>query len=193
MVVVIEEKPPTKEELLLRSVLERKAATVQELLNEGASADTCDPLDERPVLHLACEAGAKEIVAALLKAGAEVNNQNTGHHEVVESLLMGDADPNAVNKYSLETPLHWASARGHAAAAKVLVKAGANKEPRKSDGRTPLHEASFNGHELVVRTLLQFGCNQEIKDSDSCTARDLAEQRGYANITMLIDAMGERL
>ncbi|KAK3694615.1 hypothetical protein B0T22DRAFT_344449, partial [Podospora appendiculata] len=55
------------------------------------------------------------------------------------------------------TPLHWAVKKGHSAAIKFVLKAGAQIESRYMKGRTPLAWADRRGHTAGVRPLLDNG------------------------------------
>jgi len=106
-------------------------------------------------LHVAAEKGHTEVVAALLKAGANPNTPYTnllgmlgsqthagsdtplwaaavqGHTEVVAALLKAGADPNTPSTLGLgmlfsATPLWAAAAQGHTEMVAALLKAGAD-------------------------------------------------------------------
>ena len=86
-----------------------------------------------------------------------------GDVDAVRSLLREGADVNAAQADGM-TALHWASDRGDAALAEVLLHAGANPEVVTRIGAyTPLHIASRNGHLAVVSTLLDAGANVEAR------------------------------
>ena len=51
------------------------------------------------------------------------------------------------------TPLHAAAFEGHEAAAKALIKAGANVNAKDNDGWTPLDWAESKKHEAVAAML----------------------------------------
>ena len=62
------------------------------------------------------------------------------------------------------TAPHLATSNGHLAVTVELIKAGANLEARKVEGRTPLHLAAEGGHPGVVAALIEAGANV-----DSCS------------------------
>jgi len=55
------------------------------------------------------------------------------------------------------TALHVAAALGHASCVSVLLRAGAEANPRRDNGRTALHAACAGGHTAVVQLLLDAG------------------------------------
>ena len=57
------------------------------------------------------------------------------------------------------TALGWAAYNGQAAAADLMLRAGADPEVADSEGYTPLHEAALYGHIEVVRVLLSHGAS----------------------------------
>ncbi len=106
-------------------------------------------------LHYATWQGRPEIVAELLKAGADPNARTEpriwlrdrgaalhhaadgGNVEIVIALLRAGADPNARDD-SGWTPLHYAAFDGHADIVTRLLDAGADPNARDVKGRTPL-------------------------------------------------------
>ena len=86
-----------------------------------------------------------------------------------------------------EAPLHVAAACGHAAVARALVAAGADRAARTAAlGRTPLHVAAANGNASVAR-LLAAGAGPELVDAEDNgrdTARDLAVRYRHAGVLL---------
>ncbi len=68
----------------------------------------------------------------------------------------GQSAPNSVDAEK-QTPLHWASGKGHVEVVKLLLEKGADLIAANSSGWTPLHWASENGHVEVVKLLLENG------------------------------------
>ncbi|OWT42470.1 NACHT and ankyrin domain protein [Pochonia chlamydosporia 170] len=161
-------------------------------------------LKEPPALYYASFGGLTNVVQYLLSRGANVKAQGgrygtalnaasyRGHEAVVMLLLDGDADFEAMDGLYDRTPLSWAAANGHEAAAdieardyvwygltplswaakneceavvKLLLDRGADIEAK--DGvynRTPLLWAAEKGHEAVAKLLLDRGANIKAKD-----------------------------
>src|SRR4029077_14351742 len=82
--------------------------------------------------------GAADVIAALLEAGADANEQlplgrtplmiasRTGNVDAMKVLLDHGADPNAKEALRGTTPIMWAADEGHAAAIKLLIDRGAD-------------------------------------------------------------------
>mmetsp|Transcript_31645 Transcript_31645/g.69161 ORF Transcript_31645/g.69161 Transcript_31645/m.69161 type:complete len:175 (-) Transcript_31645:327-851(-) len=95
-------------------------------------------------LHQAAFSGEVDIIAALLKAGANVNAK------------CNDGD----------TPLHYASAQGNVSCLTPLVKAGADLEARDMDGESPLDVAPSMKVKGLLRKLLDEKDNSDNSDGD---------------------------
>lgn len=127
-------------------------------------------------LMIASSKGHEEIVKALLKAKANVNEvdkkgQNAlhyatfyGHMKVAELLVReGKINVNQMAQNRAGTPLYTAAAAGHANMIEFLASHGAEIEPFcTTGGFTPLHIASARGHHEAVVALLKVGANASI-------------------------------
>lgn len=114
------------------------------ILVAGASATlimhrwmAVDPL---PPLHRAAAAGDVEQIERLLAHGAAIH-EALGERNGVPGFL------------DHSTPLHWAAARGHAAAVTVLLDGGADPSLR-TFGFAPIVDALVHGHEAVAGSIL---------------------------------------
>ncbi|KAL4577955.1 hypothetical protein LXL04_014070 [Taraxacum kok-saghyz] len=123
--------------------------------------------DGRSPLHLAASKGYEEIVAFLIREGADVNLSvddfgNTplleaikrGHDNIV-SILIKEGGSLIINSkdHDLRTPLHVATSRGSYVVAKLLVEAGANVLSKDRWGNTPLGEARLSGNKILIEIL----------------------------------------
>jgi cytohesin len=106
------------------------ANRVAELLGTGiAQVDR----EGETLLHVACKHGHVEIVALLLRHGADANAgadggvtplhlaARNGHTKVAEMLLEACANLSAVEDYHQSTPLGWAEFQGHEETASFLL------------------------------------------------------------------------
>ena len=111
------------------------------LIHKGAdlNAPSTNGADLKPINSAAaCRnlEAAKEIVSALLKAGARVDSTQKGGYSA----------------------LHSAAANGNLPLIKVLIQAGAKREVLSDDGKTPMQFAKERGRTEVVEFLAADGC-----------------------------------
>ncbi len=127
----------------------------------------------RTLLHFASAAGCLEVVALLLRLGADPNMQDRGGHsplysvangcgretgaELVRMLVRAGADVNACGGVTRATALHMAARRGHVGIANALLDCGARLEAKDSKGDTPLQRAINCRKDMAVRLLLESG------------------------------------
>lgn len=152
-------------------------------------------------LSYAVDQGNKELVQALLSAGADANAKtNYGtvpiqraldKPEIVDLLLKSKADPNIVLD-SGSTPLIQAIENGYTDSAKLLLEAGANPQMTGSYGGTPIEVAEQYSRTDIVDLLkaklpqesyptdgTQFAGNPIAADSGApgCTIVDAAKMQ----------------
>jgi len=119
-------------------------------------------------LNWASYTGNAEIVAMLLKRGADVEATDmygstalikaieSGYTDIVTMLLKVGADVNVTDNDGW-TALIWASWRGHKESVTMLLEKGANMEVTDYQGNTALMEASEYGHTEIEETLIRKG------------------------------------
>ncbi|EPQ12720.1 Oxysterol-binding protein-related protein 1 [Myotis brandtii] len=119
-------------------------------------------------LHLACYFGHRQVVQALLKAGAEVNVLNDMgdtplHRAAFTGRKLNSPNPPDVNCVDQlgNTPLHCAAYRARGPCVLALLKSGADPSLRNRNDQKPLHLAQ--GAE--VKHLLS---GNTVKPGDSC-------------------------
>jgi ankyrin repeat protein len=107
-----------------------------------------------------------------------------------------DDDPPLAKQWSEDgfTPLHFAAFFGHPAAAKLLIKRGAELEARSTNREfafdaTPLHSASAAGRRDVCEVLLDAGADVNAVQHGGYTALLDAAANGNAE---LVDFLLER-
>ena len=123
----------------------------------GIQHVTAGPTDKTTSLHLAVCNENLTIVEMILKAGADINEQN----------FLGG------------TPLHGSISHGPANLAQIvglLLQFGAQVNMRDDFANTPLHSAARCGRSEVVQMLLDAGADPHLVDMRGDTAMDIARK-----------------
>jgi ankyrin repeat protein len=157
---------------LMRAVQNNDAGDVKRLLADGADVNERSPViggpnDGQTPLLVACFAGAADVVAELLAAGA---------------------DPLVVDYLLKATPLHKAAFAGHADCAQLLVDHGVVELNAQGpyNGYTALHDSVWHGHGDVTEVLVAAGARTDLRGFDGRTPLDLAVDNGYEGIAALL-------
>ena len=146
--------------------------------DKGALTKLCDE-DGRTALSVAAAKGSKEVVQALLDAGAAESAVAaaghaafSGHAEALALLLAagGAEAAKAPDPLSGMTPLMLASLKGHAACVAQLLDAAAPLDATDSIGRTVLMLAATGGSVETVRMLAAKGAAVDETSKDGRTA-----------------------
>ncbi|XP_059667048.1 E3 ubiquitin-protein ligase XBAT33-like isoform X1 [Cornus florida] len=112
--------------------------------------------------------------------------------DFVEAKMLLDCNP-CLAKYStfggLNSPLHFAAAKGHNEIVALLLENGADVNSRNYCGQTALMQACRYGHWEIVQTLLLFRCNVIRADYLSGrTALHFAAVNGHVRCIRLVVA-----
>ncbi|KAK9292529.1 hypothetical protein L1049_020503 [Liquidambar formosana] len=112
--------------------------------------------------------------------------------DLVEAKMLLECNP-CLAKYStfggLNSPLHFAAAKGHNEIVALLLENGADVNSRNYCGQTALMQACRYGHWEVVQTLLLFRCNVTRADYLSGrTALHFAAVNGHVRCIRLVVA-----
>ncbi|KAL2920619.1 E3 ubiquitin-protein ligase XBAT33 [Bienertia sinuspersici] len=112
--------------------------------------------------------------------------------DLVEAKMLLECNP-CLAKYStfggLNSPLHFAAAKGHNEIVALLLENGADVNSRNYCGQTALMQACRYGHWEVVQTLLLFRCNVSRADYLSGrTALHFAAVNGHVRCIRLLFA-----
>lgn len=124
-------------------------------------------------LHLAAFFGRRDVAAALIERGAEVDARST----------------NAMKN----TPLHAATAGKKADLVKLLLEEGANANARQEGGWTPLHGAAQNGDREIVELLLAHDADLKARADNNQGPLDLALQTGRQDLAVMLQQLGAEL
>jgi len=133
----------------------------------------------RTPLHIAAFKGHKEIVAFLIRAGADVSPRDIknrkaplhyavrdGYIEIVKLLIEAGADVNVKNLYNW-IPLHYASAFNRPEIADLLIEKGAHINFKNKMLWTPLHLAGYGGNNKIIKLLIENGADINAVDKNS--------------------------
>lgn len=126
-------------------------------------------------LLFAAWAGKAEIVALLLKRGADVNIKNDGDN----TPLMGAAGARPTDGTRIIM-------------VDLLLEKGAAINEKNQSGKTALMMAALYGCMENVPLLLERGTDIDAKDRDEKTAIDIAEEGGYYEIVELLQKEQKR-
>ena len=126
---------PGKE--IIKAAKSGDAAKVKELLALDAQLINARDKDGSTPLHCATWKGHEAVVALLLKAGADVNAQNTNEHWGT-------------------TPLHAAAHANQAAIASLLLQHGADPDARDKSGQTPMYHTKFHKAKAAAAILEKY-------------------------------------
>ncbi|KAK6121688.1 hypothetical protein DH2020_044556 [Rehmannia glutinosa] len=112
--------------------------------------------------------------------------------DFAEAKMLLDGNP-CLAKYStfggLNSPLHFAAAKGHNEIVALLLEIGADVNSRNYSGQTALMQACRYGHWEVVQTLLLFRCNVTRADYlNGRTALHFAAVNGHVRCLRLVVA-----
>jgi len=106
------------------------------LLDSGATVDLKDGND-LSAMAVAAVSGRSDLVALLIRYGADVNLRSAGL-----------------------TPLHFAARDGHAEVARILISHGADANAQTLDGETAMQLAEARGHVEFVEVLQESGATR---------------------------------
>ena len=187
----VEQCPPTNVTALAAAVWEGQPEVVRALHAAGARADPpCKP----SVMFAAAMTGNAELVAYLLRAGAQYQAYDetgvtplyaaclSGHTAVVERLVdaIGDVDAPCTNGRA--TALHAAAYADRLAVVNRLVQRGASVVAKDNHGYLPLHMAAEAGALDVVLLLRARGSPVDCSTAAGLTAVELASARGHVAV-----------
>lgn len=142
-------------------------------------------------LVIACKLGYSEIANELVKAGADINLDDTqvtpllvacqkGHLCVVETLIRLGANVNLC--FEFRTPLTVACQEGYFEIVKKLTQSGADvNTDNNNNTHTPLTIACEHGHARVVEELIQANSNVNLKGKFH-TPLTAACQNGHVDV-----------
>ncbi len=110
--------------------------SIKSLLKSDKALLGAQDTDGSTALHCATWKGHREVVAFLIKAGADIHAHNSNDHWGT-------------------TPLHAAAHANQTAIAQMLIEAGADVNAKDMNGKTPLHHTTFHKATAAAKMLVQ--------------------------------------
>lgn len=165
---------------------------VEALLAHGADVNRKEPFHDQTALMWAAAQKHADVVARLVKAGADVHSRSRSYRQTVTSEVTQRAGREALN-YAVtrggSTPLLFAARSGDSESARLLVEAGANVNEELPNGMTALVEAAHSGHQAVAMVLLDKGADPNAREV-GYTALHAAVLRGSLDLVQALLAHG---
>lgn len=138
------------------------AASVRALLSRGADTGRKEPLHDQTALMWAAAGRHSDVVALLVKAGADVRARARTYMQTVTSEVTQRRGREALN-YTVarggSTALLFAARSGDAASVRVLVDAGADVNDALPNGVSALVLAAHSGNEDAAIVLVEKGAD----------------------------------
>jgi uncharacterized protein len=192
---------------LIAAAEQGEAEAVQQLLAQGASVRARDN-HGRTALIAAAYRNDLAIADLLIAAGADVNAQDDtqqsayliatsdGYQDLLKRTLQAGADVHSLDSYN-GTGLIRAADRGHVEIIAELLKTDIAIDHINRLGWTALLEAIILGdggprHTEVVRLLVEAGADVNLADANGITPLAHARQRGYEQMTLILEQAGAR-
>ena len=156
---------------ILEAAAAGRAHRVRELLAADPEARHQRTPEGFTTLGLAAFLGGPHVVALLLEAGA-------------------DPDDDADNPARVR-PVHAAAAARDPESLRLLLEAGADPNVRQQAGFTPLHAAAHADQPELARLLLEHGADPKLTTDDGRDAARIAADDGSARVAALLAGENE--
>jgi uncharacterized protein len=192
------EKTVSHEQEFLAAVRQGDVAKVKEFLKTDRSLAGTKSAEGVSAILLALYHRKKEVVAALLATGVELNlfeASATGQEERVKALL--EKQPNLVKTHSPDgfSPLGLAVFFGQKRVAETLLARGApvNEASKNAMKVMPLHSAVAGQHTDIVRLLIDHGADVTACQTEDFTPLHQAAANGQVEVAELLLSRGAKV
>lgn len=193
---------------ILAAAAKGDVGAIQRLSSASAAVDVRDRYQRTP-LHVATYARQRDAIAALVKAGADINAKEHDRYDAVTIAAVADDVPTlqlllelgasarqTTSRYD-GTALIAAAHLGHDEVVRMLIKAGAPLDHVNNLGWTALIESIVLGnggprHVATLRALVEAGADVNLPDRSGRTPLQLARMHGFQAMIEILQRAGAR-
>jgi ankyrin repeat protein len=194
------EIPHCLPELMVASYFGFEVQVQKLLMEDPISVNRTDQMGWTALMYAAV-GGHENVIAILLKAGANVNAFGESYHSILRedhsALIVASAhghdrvvqiflDHGAQTSTRTESAVSTAAAIGNLDVIRVLLRNGFDIEQQDVEGQTPLHHACLNGRLETFQFLVQEGASIFAKDRRGRCALDMAAEAGALEIVRIL-------
>ena len=205
--------PPSQSELRAYSGLHAAAAagnvaSIEKLIAVGEKRNLKDGYGRTP-LHVAALAHEYDAARALIRLGADPNALEAQRYDIItiaavdndvamlKLAIEGGCKPGNITSPYDGTALIAAAHLGYAEVVRTLIAAKAPLDHVNNLGWTALIESIVLGnggknHTDTLEALVKAGADVNIKDRSGASPLTLAKNRGYAQMTKILEAAGAK-
>ncbi len=179
-----------------------------ERLAAGGDVNARDGHGRTP-LHVAAFARQRGAITALAKAGADLNRLENDRYDAVTIAAVADDEETLRTLLALGASARLTTSRydgtaliaaahlGHDGVVRQLIAAGAPLDHVNNLHWTAVIEAIVLGdggkrHQASLKALIDAGANLQLADRAGATPLQLAQTRGYREMTQMLKAAGAR-
>jgi ankyrin repeat protein len=183
-------------------------ADIEKRIKAGENKEATDARGRTP-LHVAAFQKKHDAARVLMKLGADPNKLEVDRYDIItiasvandvpmlKIAIEGGGNPKAITSRYDGTALIAAAHLGHAEVVRVLIAAKAPLDHVNNLNWTALIESIVLGnggknHTDTLRALVDAGANLNIPDGSGSTPLKLARNRGYTEMTAILEKAGAR-